>query len=107
MRLKEIWGKAHYDLNELQMLIGNPRTRDITRTAIRDASSLGYSPEEMVDVVMKLKKSNIYKTAEAYQSHGLWQDFYKINDSSRDLLVKIQKGKDGSGVIISFKEDES
>ena len=107
MKIKEVRRRSYYDLKKLQDLIANPETRHITRTATNDATSLGYSPEEMVDLIMKLQKSNFCKTMEAHDCPGRWQDVYKVNDGSLALYIKIQKGNDESGVIISFKEDGS
>lgn len=99
------YGQAHYDLEEIKGLLDDPRNRIITRSSRRGAVSLGYaSDDDMVFVVKKLKKSDIFKTMQARNAPGLWQDVYHTNDKDVDLYIKLQKSACGKGVIISFKE---
>ncbi len=102
----DVYGKAHYDLDEIKNLLDDPNKRLITRSSRLAAVSLGYAGDnDMVKRVKMLKKSEIYKTMESNRNPGLWQDVYITGDSSNiTLYIKLQKSCDGKGVIISFKE---
>lgn len=102
------YSKSHYNLEELKKLLKEEETRIITRTAVKNARELGYiSEEEIINEVLKLRKTDIYKTMTCYGDHTLWQDVYKrVNENNQKLYIKLQKSKDGKSVIISFKSDE-
>jgi hypothetical protein len=99
------YGQAHYDLDEIKNLLDDPNKRIVTRASRLDAVSLGYAgPDDMVERVKLLKKTEIYKTMEAEKKPGLWQDVYVTEDCGVGLYIKLQKSCDGKGVIISFKK---
>lgn len=92
------------------MLLSDPDTRVITRRDRREAARLGYpSDDEMVARILRLRNNEFYKTMECKHLDfaGLWQDVYKSSEPSGiRLYIKLQKNRDGAGVLISFKEDD-
>ncbi len=101
----DIFGKATYNLYELQELLKNTETGIITRECYTNAVSLGYSSrEDIVNRVLQLRPNEIYKTMTAEQRPGLWQDVYLSNEGLLTLYIKLQKSYDGKGVVIQFKE---
>lgn len=96
--------QAHYDLDELKCLIRNTETRVITSTSRQTAAELGFvTYEEIVEQVLKIEKSDIFKTMTTNHDHTLWQDVYKPIIKGVECYIKLQKSHDGKGVIISFK----
>lgn len=103
---QDIFGKATYNLYELQTLLRNPATRIVTATAEQNASSVGIiGKEEIVARVLQLRPDEIYKTMKADLMRGLWQDVYKTQEAEIPLYVKLQKSYDGKGVVIQLKRD--
>jgi motility quorum-sensing regulator / GCU-specific mRNA interferase toxin len=100
----DLFKTAHYDLDELKSLIENPKTRVITRISETEAQILGFiTHEEIVEQVLKIKKSDIYKSMTTHYDATLWQDVYKpiINDNL--CYIKLQKNHAGAGVVVNFK----
>lgn len=98
------FGEATCDLAELQDLLRDSRRAHITRSAFNGAVSVGYASwGEIIARVLRLKKDEIYKTMRARNIPGLWQDVYRTEDAGFSLYIKLQKSRDGEGVIISFK----
>lgn len=96
--------KPTYDLYELQKLLKDPNKRIITRKCFQNAVTLGFSNDnEIVAKIMELRKSDFYKTMEAKQKPGLWQDVYHLYNSERTFYIKLQKAFDGKGIVIQFK----
>lgn len=61
------------------------------------------SYEEIVEQVLTIKKSDIYKTMTSHHDHNLWQDVYKPIVNGIDFYIKLQKSHDGKCVVVSFK----
>lgn len=97
-----------YSLEEIKQLLKNPDTRIIRRRDRLIAASLGYADDDdMVARIIRMTSDEFYKTMEAEEVPGLWQDVYKTSerDGTR-LYIKLQIHA-GSGVVISFKPDTS
>lgn len=106
---QSIYGKATYDLSELQDLVGNPATRHITHTSEVNASSVGIvGKEEIVKRILQLKTNEIYKTMESDMVPGAWQDVYLSPEGVIILYIKLQKSMDGKKcVVIQLKRSTS
>ncbi len=104
--------KPHYDLEELKRLVRQGRWI-VTKTAEKDAVTLGFSRAEIKEVILGLRRGDFYKSMTSIYNHSLWQDVYKprINlpdkEESLELYVKLQKSFDEKCVIISFKLSEA
>lgn len=95
-----------YSLPEIQRLI-RKGTYSITVSAQLTALELGLGIDEVCACVQQLDKTHFYKTMSAEKVRGLYQDVYKINYFGIGLYIKVQLGKTGRAIIISFKEDTS
>jgi len=60
--------KPTYDLNRLKSAF--PQVRHLgsatTATAFRDAQELGFSREDMIEIIQSLRSSDFYKSMTAY-----------------------------------------
>jgi len=96
--------KPTYSLNEFKQLF--PKRRVITKQALKDALKLGFSSDDIEQVIDSLEASDFYKTMPAQKVPGLWQDVYKPKHLGISLYVKIQiTGLVRTAVLISFKEE--
>ena len=106
---QSIYGKATYDLYELQDLLKDPATRRITYTSEVNASSVGIvGKEEIVKRILQLRPNEIYKTMESDRFPGTWQDVYHSPEGRITLYIKLQKSVDGKNcVVIQLKQSTS
>jgi len=70
----------------------------VTGTALRDAFSLGYGRQEIVDVIQTIKAGHFYKTMPSEKNPGLMQDVYRVPDGDLELYVKFT-----SDLVTEFK----
>ena len=100
--------KPHYSLEHIKALLGDAKTRTITRLSRQGAVALGYmDDEDMVSIVARLSQEHFYKSMTTLQSSRIWQDVYKIVDEDKRLYLKVQLSPDHkSAVIVQFKRDE-
>ena len=101
----EHFNRPHYDLDELKALVADPTTRVITGKARKNAFDvLGLvTDDEIVEIVLSIKKSDIYKTMTTHFDPKLWQDVYTPEVDGKILYIKLQKNFDSKGVVIQFK----
>lgn len=93
-----------YDLEEVQRLVGQgPISRRITKVAAEGAVAAGLSEESLVEAVLSLSPAHFYKSMEAEQRPGLWQDVYHLPHGSVELYIKLQIGVDGCAVVVQCK----
>jgi motility quorum-sensing regulator / GCU-specific mRNA interferase toxin len=92
---------AHYSLIQVRAMVSAGRVR-ATRTAMKDAVSLGFVFKDMKHIVQNLKPKNLYKSMTSHYDDTVWQDVYHYPAVDVDLYIKIQIV--GEVVIISFKE---
>lgn len=87
---------AHYPLFAVQALVRKGLVR-ATRTA-----SLGFSFQDMIEVVENLVVNDFYKSMTSRHDNTLWQDVYRYPALDLDIYLKIQILE--NVVIVSFKE---
>jgi motility quorum-sensing regulator / GCU-specific mRNA interferase toxin len=93
---------AHYSLDSIKQMIIHQEMRIITASAFKDAFNLGLGEDEIIDTVLKLKPSHLYKSMTTNVDHTIWQDVYYIKNCEIDLYIKLQITE--KSVVISFKE---
>ena len=77
-------------------------------SALQGAHHMGFDEDDICDCILNsLNATHFYKTMPSEQFAGLWQDVYKINYEEHRVYLKLQIGRSGRSVVISFKEDTS
>lgn len=97
-------GKPTYDLELLQQLVGQGEfSRVVTQAAREGATRCGLDVPAIIAAVLELGPADFYKTMEAAQCPGLWQDVYHLRFRDVDLYIKLQLSPDRRGVVVQFK----
>lgn len=91
----------HCKLQIVKSMVGAGNVRT-TKSALRDAASLGLGFSGMVAVVNALTPKDFYKSMTTYGDHRVWQDVYKPTTEYGELYLKIMVIDDV--LIVSFKE---
>jgi len=99
----QLFNKATYDLDKLKTLLReNPPVT--TRRCRKEYTKLGYSDSAVLEVIKRLKKSEIYKTMPSEKKLELMQDVYKTVEGKDSLYIKLQENEAGDRcVFIQFK----
>lgn len=92
-----------YDLEAIKQAFASIKKLRITATALRDARSMGFSLQDMVDAIQQLGRKIFIKSMTTYANHRIWQDVYNIEHNGFSLYIKFQIDEMGH-FIISFKE---
>ena len=66
--------KAHYSLQEIQVIVSRDGSRSFTFAAQRGAENMGLSRIEAVGVVLALTGSMLYKSMTTNSDNKIWQD---------------------------------
>ena len=92
---------AHYSLDIIKTYIRN-KQYFVTQTARQDYFSLGLDDDEVIEIIMRLKPKNLYKSMTSYFDHKIWHDVYHEEYFGLKLYIKLQINE--NAIIISFKE---
>jgi motility quorum-sensing regulator / GCU-specific mRNA interferase toxin len=95
--------KAHYPLTKVKLLIKDRRV-EFTMTAVTGGAAMGFSANEMLDVVSKLENKNLYKSMTAHADHTVWHDVYHADTQRGIVYLKLTIVE--NLLIISFKEKD-
>ncbi len=84
--------KPHHDLGAIQAKFADVDSLDITGTALRGAQAIGYSLEDVVDVVQALLPQDFVKSETAHNppNHRVWHDSLSAlrkSDARRALQI--------------------
>jgi len=98
--------KPHHDLKAIQAKFADVDSLEITRTAFLGAQAIGYSLEDVVDVVQSLEPQDFIKseTAHSPPNHRVWHDTYIIPFDDMDLYLKFAGETLVDVTLTSFKE---
>ena len=97
--------KPTFDLNTVKKLVKNPATRIITRQAFKDAATLGWGEEDIVECISQLARQDFQKSMTTYVNPRLWQDVYRPIYKEVPLYVKVQiDPAEATAIVSSFKE---
>lgn len=96
----------HHDLTAIQTKFGSVDSLEVTSKAARDAQKIGYSLEDIVDVVQALEPGDFIKSETAHNppNHRLWHDTYNIPCDGMWLYLKFAGETLIDVVLTSFKE---
>jgi motility quorum-sensing regulator/GCU-specific mRNA interferase toxin len=98
--------KPHHDLEAIQAKFADVDSLEITKTALRGAQAIGYSLEDIVDVVQSLESRDFIKSETAHNppNHRIWHDTYIIPFDDMDLYLKFAGETLVDVTLTSFKE---
>ena len=98
--------KPHHDLCAIQAKFADVDSLEITKAALRGAQAIGYSLEDVVDVVQALESQDFVKSETAHNppNHRVWHDTYVIPFDDMDLYLKFAAETLADIVLTSFKE---
>ena len=69
---------------------------------MRDALSLGFDREDIVDVILSLSNKDFYKSMTAYDDPTCWHDVYRPISAAGQLYIKLILHD--NVIVVSFKE---
>ncbi len=92
-----------FQLTTVQAEFGSPDSLRMTVSAKLSVSLLGFSDQDVVDVIQSLTRGNFYKSMTSYADHKVWQDVYHGSYKGHALYIKFTRDPRGH-FILSFKE---
>lgn len=97
--------KAHYNLEDIKVVVRDPTIFPFTASARRGAYALGLEPQEMREVVLSLSHSDCFKSMTTDHDNRVWQDvYYSKTPYGQDVYIKLTLYTDGRPVVISFNK---
>lgn len=98
--------KPHHGLGSIRARFATVDTLEITGRAHRDAQALGYTLEDVVEIVQALKPGDFVKseTAHSPPNARVWHDTYNIVFDGQRLYLKFAGELLTDVVLTSFKE---
>jgi motility quorum-sensing regulator / GCU-specific mRNA interferase toxin len=92
-----------YDLEAIKLSFSSAKKLRTTASALQGARAMGFSLQDMVDVIQQLKRTDFVKSMTTHADHRVWQDVYNTEFKGYFLYIKFQIDEMGH-FIISFKE---
>ena len=93
-----------YDLEAIKLAVGSIDRLAITTSALRSATSLGFNPRAIVEVIQGVERTMFYKSMTTFADHRVWQDVYRVPARDLELYVKFQADVITEWIVMSFKE---
>lgn len=91
----------HCPLSRVKALVQERKVRS-TFSALSSAAELGFSFDEMLEVILALAQSDFYKSMTTHADHKVWQDVYRPTTELGSVYLKLTVIDDV--LIVSFKE---
>lgn len=106
MTIKKV---PHHDLAAIKEKFCDEDSLEITSRAFCDAQALGYSLEDICEVIQALEQGDFVKSETAHnpRNHKNWHDTYVIPYDGFWLYLKFAGETLVDIVLASFKEDTS
>ena len=92
-----------YNLEAIKQAFHTVQKLRVTAAALKDARSMGFTSQDMVDAIQQLKRKDFVKSMTTYANHRIWQDVYNTEYNGYFLYIKFQVDEMGH-FVISFKE---
>jgi len=91
----------HCKLSVLKAIIQAGKVR-ITKSALAGGEALGFSFDDIIEIVMTLTPKEFYKSMTTYADPHIWQDVYRPITSVGEVYLKLIVIDEV--LIVSFKE---
>ena len=92
-----------YDLEAIKRAFSLGNQLRVTNVALQGARAMGFSRDDIVDVIQQIKKRDFIKSMTTYADHRIWRDVYNVEFNNYVLYIKFQADESGY-LIVSFKE---
>ena len=96
--------RPSYDLADIKRTIGTVETLSIKTKALRDAATLGFKVEGIVEVINGIERWMFCKSMTTFADHRVWQDVYYVPAREMTLYVKFQADIATDFSVVPFKE---
>ncbi len=96
--------KPTYDLGAFKAAFARVDTLNITTTALKGATALGFGRADIAATIQTMERAQFYKSMTAYEDHRVWQDVYHVPSSAGFLFVKFTADVVTEFLLLSFKE---
>ncbi len=97
-------GDPSYDIADIKSAFSSVEQLRMTKSAMEGQYELGFSDQDVVDVIQSLTKDDFYKSmSPKHPEFQKPQDVYTPVFRNVELYVKFQADKRGE-MIVSFKE---
>src|SRR5262245_36272906 len=97
--------KPTYDLESFKSEFCTVERLRMTGTARACAFALGFTLQDVVDVVQAMTRQQFYKSMTSMADVKIWQDVYHVPHAGYVLYVKLTVDDEGK-LLISFKEKQ-
>lgn len=106
MRRPGLRKQPTHDLKQVQAKFVDATNLDITTTALRSATALGFGPVDVVAAVQDLRPGHFVKSEPARNPpvSGIWHDTYTMRWRGVSLYVKFAGTTIIDLMLTSFKE---
>lgn len=92
-----------YDLASVKAEFATVVALRMTKSARDSAFALGFTLQEVVDVIQSIAAAHFYKSMTSLASAKVWQDVYHVPSGGIVLYVKFTVDDEGK-LVIAFKE---
>lgn len=93
-----------YSLEHIQNVFSAPNKLIMTNSAVQGMIKLGFSKDDVVNVIQALARKNFYKSMPPiHLKFAAWQDVYHSRFKDIDLYIKFQINENRE-LLLSFKE---
>lgn len=96
-------GVRTYDLEAIKLAFSSAEKLRVTSSALRDARTMGFTRQDMVDAIQQIKRRDFVKSMTTHADHRIWQDVYNTEYNGYFIYIKFQVDELGH-FVISFKE---
>ena len=94
-----------HDLEAIKTKFSTVGALNLTGTALRTATELGLSRQDIVDTIQKIERKNFFKSMTSYADSKVWQDVYYVPHEEISLYVKFTLDVVTEFKLLSFKEN--
>ena len=99
--------KPTYDLDAFKDACSTPEKMNITGTALDTAADIGFTRQNIVEVIQTMIRVHFYKSMTSHADHRAWQDVYHVPSEAGVLYVKFTADAVTDFRVLSFKEKDN